>query len=110
LLARLSCPRGPLHQGVTFPRRNTARLGVDVLGERCDAAAEAFCDVEAKFDEHIESSVLALGAVLMMAIKDDCEEAIVGLNRAALAAIRPQLVSAIAQDADRALAQNEEAA
>jgi hypothetical protein len=46
----------------------------------------------------------------MMAIKDDCEEAIVGLNRAALAAIRPQLVSAIAQDADRALAQNEEAA
>jgi hypothetical protein len=39
----------------------------------------------------------------MVAIYDDSEEAIPGLNLAALAALRPQLFGQIAEDADRAL-------
>jgi hypothetical protein len=85
------------------------RLDIDALGERCDAAVQAFCDVEAEFDEFMQTSVLALGAVLIIAIHDDAED-IPGLNRAALAAVRPQLFGAIAEDADRVLAQREEAA
>jgi hypothetical protein len=54
--------------------------------------------------------VLALGAVLMVEIERDEPENVPGLNRAALAAIRPQLVGAIAADADRVLAKRSEEA
>jgi hypothetical protein len=79
------------------------RLGIDTLGGRCDAANEAVAGVENEFDQYLRTSVLALACVLMIAIEDGCED-IEGLNRAALAAIRPLLSSAIAQDADRVLA------
>lgn len=83
-----------------------ARVGTDVLGKRSDAAQNAVCAVETKLDELIGASVLALGGVLVMEIsagREDAED-IPGLYRAALAAIRPQLVGAIAEDADRVLA------
>jgi hypothetical protein len=51
----------------------------------------------------IETSVQALGAVLIIQIHDQWSEEVNGLNRAALVAIRPQLGGAIAEDADRAL-------
>jgi hypothetical protein len=51
-------------------------------------------------------SVLALAAVLMIEQKDDWpdSEEVSGLRLASLQAIRPQLVGAIAEDADRVLA------
>lgn len=85
------------------------RLGLDVLSSRHDVAWGAVADVENELDQHLGASVLALAAVLIVAIHDDCEE-IEGLNRAALAAIRPQLTGAIAEDADRALAAEDEEA
>jgi hypothetical protein len=89
-----------------------ARLGIDILGPRRDAASDAVCDIEGKIDGHIGTSVLALGGFLVMEISEEREdgEEIPGLYRASLAAIRPQLVGAIAEDADRVLAQSEEAA
>ena len=56
-----------------------------------------------EIDKHIKVSRLALAAVLMVAIYDGSDEAVPGLNRASLAAIRPQLVGAIAEDADQTL-------
>ena len=67
-----------------------------------DAAADALGDLELRFDGYIETSVLALGAALM--IYDGCGEPAEGLHRAALRAIRPQLIGEIAEDADRMLA------
>jgi hypothetical protein len=51
----------------------------------------------------IETSVQALGAVLIIQIHDQWSEEVDGLNRAALVAIRPRLIGAIAEDADRVL-------
>jgi hypothetical protein len=48
-----------------------------------------------------------LAVVLMIEIRNP--EDVDGLKRASLSALRPQLIGAIAADADRALAQNEEA-
>ena len=84
------------------------RLGLDVLGQRHTAAWDAIINVEKAFDQHIGSSVLALGAVLIIAIEDHCED-IEALNRTSLRAIRPQLISEIAEEADRVLAEAEEA-
>jgi hypothetical protein len=87
-------------------------LGMDdaLSGDRCDQAGNANCDVLGEIDKHIGASVLALAAVLMVAIYDKSDEAVPGLNLAALAAIRPQLVGVIAEDADRVLAEEEEGA
>ena len=79
-------------------------LDDDASGERCDQAGHASCDVIGEIDKHIGASVLALAAVLMVAIYDGSDEAVPGLNRASLAAIRTQLVGDIARDADRVLA------
>jgi hypothetical protein len=84
-------------------------LDDDASGERCDQAGNASSDVLGEIDKHIGASVLALAAVLMVAIHDKSDEAIAGLNHAALAAIRPQLAGAIAEDADRVLAEDVEA-
>ena len=80
------------------------RLGLDILAGRYERATDAQADVEDSFDEHIGTSVLALGAALIVAIDNDHNETIEGLNRAALRAIQRQLVGAIAADADRMLA------
>jgi hypothetical protein len=80
------------------------RVGVDTLVERSDDANDAFLAVEKKIEEQIGASVLALAGVLIEAIDGNLDEDIPGLYRAALAAIRPRLVSVIAEDADRVLA------
>ena len=70
--------------------------------------------VEDSLQAEIRTSVHALGCVLMIQITEGEEkyEEVPDLWRASLAAIRPQLSGAIAQDADRVLAapQTEEAA
>ena len=78
--------------------------------ETTDEEGEAYCDVQAEIDKHLGASVLALAAVLMVAIHDKGAEEVSGMNRASLAAIRPQLTGAIAEAADRLLAQKEEEA
>jgi hypothetical protein len=61
-----------------------------------------------------DGSVLALAAVLVIEHKDDWpdSEEVSGLRLASLRAIRPQLVGAVAEDADSVLAsvKEEEAA
>jgi hypothetical protein len=85
------------------------RLNIDVLNQCFNAAWEDVCEIESEFENHMGGSVFALAAVLLVAIHDNCEE-IDGLNRAALRMIRPQLTGAIAEDADRVLAEDEEGA
>ncbi len=82
----------------------------DESGDESDRFGELRCDCLGELDKRIGSSVLALGAVLIIAIEDNGAEETKGLNRASLAAIRPQLVGAIAEDAVRVLAQVEEGA
>jgi hypothetical protein len=69
-----------------------------------EAFGDEFCDIQWQIDKQIGTSVLALAAVLIGAVKSNDAEPLRGLNRASLAAIRPQLVGAIAEDADRVLA------
>ena len=97
--------------------RRRARLSaiVDRLYEldddRCAEAAYAKCDVERIIAEYIGASILALGGFLITDIGlDDDDERVLRAYRASLAAIRPQLVGAIAEDADRVLAQDREEA
>ena len=64
-----------------------------------------FIDVEGAGSTNTSARLFsALGAVLMIAIKDGLVEDIAGLYRASLRVIRPQLIGAIAEDADRVLA------
>ena len=96
--------------------RRRARLSaiVDRLyaldDDRCDEAAYAKCDVERIIAKYIGASILALGGFLITDIGlDDDNERVLRAYRASLAAIRPQLTGAIAEDADRVLAPGEEA-
>jgi hypothetical protein len=75
------------------------------LSDRYEDSIDALNNLEDKFEEHLGTSVLALAAIFMIWIGDEPRE---GLHRACLAAIRRQLVGAIAEDADRVLAQVEE--
>jgi hypothetical protein len=77
-----------------------------------DEMGAEFCAIQGKIDEHLGASVVALAIVLMGAIYDRSDEALPGLNRASLRAIRPQLVGTVAEAADRVLAapQTEEGA
>lgn len=79
--------------------------------DESDHFGELGCDCEWELNQRIGASVLALGAVLIMEIgHDDHEfERVPKIYRAALAAIRPQLIGAIAADADRVLAEEGEA-
>ena len=85
------------------------RLNIDALCERAAAADQAVGEVETEFQSYMGESSLAVAAVLMVSLN---EEEVEGLNRAALRAIRPQLVGEIGEEADRVLAEaaEEEAA
>ena len=62
-------------------------------------------DIEEAIGKHKEASVLAVAASLVIGIQaDDDEEDVLQVYRASLRAFRPQLVGAIAEDADRVLA------
>jgi hypothetical protein len=73
--------------------------------EKADAAVDVLVAIEDLLQADIDSSVQALAAVLMIEGRD---ESVPGLYRASLAAIRPQLVGAIAEAAARALVQKTE--
>ena len=61
--------------------------------------------IEKLLQADIGASVHALAAVLVIEIGDEDREDVPGLWRASLAAIRPQLVGAIAEAADRLMAE-----
>jgi hypothetical protein len=85
------------------------RLGLDSLEEEHGRLCDDLSDLR---DEILSSELRsphALAAAVMIKI-DDTDEETADILRASLASIRPQLVGAIAEDADRVLAQNEEAA
>ena len=69
-------------------------------------------DIEKAIEKRTgEGSVLALGASLVIGIHaDDKEENVLAAYRASPRAIRPQLVGAVAEDADRVAEKYEEAA
>jgi hypothetical protein len=76
------------------------------LKERDAEWESAVRPVEYALRTEIRTSVRALACVLMIQINEgdeECEE-VPDLWRASLAAIRPQLVGAIAEDADHVLA------
>ncbi len=73
-----------------------------------DRLADLACGCLHKLDQRIGTSIVALGAILVISIQDGDEEPVSGLHRASLVAIRPQLVGAIAEAADRVLAEEEE--
>jgi hypothetical protein len=87
------------------------RVGLNRLNARSETGWSVVSDIEEAISKHTEASVLAVAASLIIGISaDDDEEDVLQTYRAALAAIRPQLVSAIAADADRVLAEKYEEA
>ena len=78
------------------------------LDEALDAAFKVRRTVELELEKLMQSSDLATAAVLMVEIKLDNGEDVPGLQRASLRALRPRLVGAIAEDADRVLSQSSE--
>jgi hypothetical protein len=88
------------------------RVGFTMNDPRINRAYDVSHAVAHKIEALIPASVLALGAHLINEIEADADEDhVIRAHRASLAAIRPQLVGSIAEDADRVLAQeNEEGA
>jgi hypothetical protein len=85
------------------------RTNFNELNERLDEVCISRGDIGLEIQRHAESSILALGATFLITIElDDDEDDVLQTYRASLRAIRPQLVGAIAEDADRVLAQGEE--
>jgi hypothetical protein len=85
------------------------RVGYNRLNARSNAGWSKVLDIEEAIREHAGTSVLALGASLVIGNQaDDDHVQVLQTYRASLRAIRPQLVGAIAEDADRVLAQGEE--
>jgi hypothetical protein len=86
-------------------RAEKERTGYNRFSARSDAGWDKVLAVEEQIKEHAPRSILALAATFVIYIQsDDEEENVLRASRAALAAIRPQLVGAIAEDADRVLA------
>lgn len=87
------------------------RVGYSRLKKRSETGWSKVVDLEDAIIDHTEASVLVLGASLVIGIQDnDEEENVLAAYRASLRVIRPQLVGAIAEDADRVLAQAGEGA
>jgi hypothetical protein len=85
-------------------------VGLNRLHDRSEACCRTIIDIEKAIEKHAEASVLAVAASLVIRIElDDDEDYVLQTYRASLWALRPQLIGAMAEDADRVLAQNEEA-
>jgi hypothetical protein len=85
------------------------RVGYNRLSKRSETGWNKVIDIEKVIGKHAEASILALAANLVIGIQaDDDEDDVLQTYRASLRAIRPQLVGAIAEDADRVLPENEE--
>jgi hypothetical protein len=66
-------------------------------------------DIEAAIEKLRGASALAVAASLVARVElDDVEDEVLRTYRASLRAVRPQLIGAIAEDADRVLAEEEE--
>jgi hypothetical protein len=79
--------------------------------ETLDKGLRALNEIEDALHGEMRASIHSLAVILMIEMSQGGLEAIVAdLHLASLAAIRPQLVGVIAEDADGALAQNEEVA
>jgi hypothetical protein len=92
-------------------RAEEDRVGYSRLTARAEGVWPKVFDIEKAIRKHAEASVLAVAASLVIGIHaDDEEENVLAAYRAALRALRPQLVGAIAADADRVLAEKYEEA
>lgn len=102
---------GELSDRLRQQRAEEERVGHTLNDDRIEHAYKVLHAVEDKIEALVPVSVLALGAHLIRRIEgDDDEEEELRVCRATLAAIRPQLVGPIAEDADRVLAQEAEEA
>lgn len=81
------------------------RLGLDLLEEEHEQLSDEISDLNCEILSSELRSPHALASAIIIKIDDD-EAA--DVLRASLAVIRPQLVGAIAEDADHVLAQGEE--
>jgi hypothetical protein len=79
------------------------------LFDRCDDAVDAMTSIEDEIADHIEASILALAASILIDTKN-VEDFVARIYQASLVAIRPRLVGAIAEEADRMMAEDEEGA
>jgi hypothetical protein len=84
------------------------RLPDETTKEEHTRAHRELFAIEDALRADISESVNALACTIMIEIADETPEEIPGLHRAALAAIRPQLIGGIAEAADRVLAQKTE--
>jgi hypothetical protein len=84
------------------------RLPDETTKEEHTRAHRELFAIEDALRADISESVNALACAIMIEIADETPEEIPGLHRAALAAIRSQLIGGIAEAADRALAQKTE--
>lgn len=81
----------------------------DRLIYRENDAITALIAVEDEIEKHMGASLLALGAAILIEMRQGDRDIEADIYRASLAVIRPQLTGAIAEEADRVLAQHEEA-
>jgi hypothetical protein len=80
------------------------------LEEAVEKEFELLDEIEDALHSDMRASIHALAAMLMIEVgHGGLEEIVADLHFASLAAIRPQLVGAIAEAADRVLAEEEEA-
>jgi hypothetical protein len=87
------------------------RAGYNRFVKRSEAGWSKVLDIEKAIRKHAEASVLAVAASLVIGIQaDDDEDEVLQTYRASLRALRPQVVGAIAADADRVLAEKYEEA
>jgi hypothetical protein len=83
-----------------------ARAEYRRLSARIDSGWNKTVQIDDAIEAMAKTSILALGAILLIRISfDDDEDHVMGMYHASLAGIRPQLVGPIAEEADRVLAE-----
>jgi hypothetical protein len=83
------------------------RLEQTTNDEECGSAHKTLFAIENELRALIHTSTVALGAVLMLEVEGETPEEVEGLNIACLKAIRSQLSSDIAEEAERLLTHDE---
>ena len=79
------------------------------LLDRENDAVTTMIAVEDEIEEHIGTSLVAPGAAILIEMRPGYPDIEADIYSASLTVIRPQLTGAIAEDADRVLAQYEDA-
>jgi hypothetical protein len=94
---------------VAEQRAEQERVGYAHFAQREDDVTKVRIRISHELEASMGDSVLALAATLLIGIRlDDEEDYVIRNYRATLAAIRPQLVDVIAEDADKTLATSQE--